>query len=326
MDRGNAPPAALAGRRVAVVGMGSQGSAWAANLADSGVDVTVVLRPGSAREAAAHAAGLAVRPPGDARTLCDVFCILAPDETHAGIVTRDLAGLARGSALVFAHGYSVHHGLFPLPGGVDVVLVAPKGVGPAVRESYVAGGGVAALTGVAQDATGAAWDLAGAIAQALGCGRAGVYRSSFREETQADLFSEQAILCGGVPALVRAGFDVLVSRGYAPEVAYFECLHELKLITDLLAAGGMSGMLDRISTTARFGAAWAGERIVDRELVGRLHRLLDDVESGRFAAALAAEAAAGMPRVAAARRSWDESELERVGRSVRAAASRGAVR
>ena len=309
----------LSARTVAVVGHGSQGSAWAANLTDTGVRVVVALRGGdaSASAGAARGAGHRVVSLEEAAAEADVFCMLTPDETHPGLIAGALAGMRAGSAVVFAHGYNVHFERVQIAAGVDVVLVAPKGVGPAVRRTYVEGSGVAGLIGVARDASGGAWALAEALAEALGCGRAGVYRSSFREETEADLFSEQALLCGGVPSLVRAGFDLLVSRGIAPEVAYFECLHELKLITDLMAERGVAGMFDRISTTAKFGAAWGGDRVVDAGLKARLGAIHDDIASGAFARALDAETGAGMPRVAAARAGWEASQIEQVGRAVR---------
>jgi ketol-acid reductoisomerase len=310
------PESPLAGRRVAILGYGSQGQAWAANLKDSGVDTCVFLRDGSPSTEAARAAGLEVVHSPRLFTAGTVLCFLTPDETHPAVL-QSLEPLPDAAALVFAHGFSVHYARIAPPPGADVVLVAPKGIGPALRAAYRGDTGVAALIGVAQDASGKAWQLARELGVALGCERAGIYDSSFREETEADLFSEQAILCGGVPALVQAGFDLLVSRGFAPEVAYFECLHELKLITDMLVQRGLTGTLDKISTTAKFGTAWAGERIVDSTVRDRLSALLQDVQEGHFARAFATEVGSGSPRIGALRTRWAAAGLEQVGKRVR---------
>lgn len=305
-------PPRLSGRLVAVVGHGSQGSAWAANLRDTGVSVVVALRAGS-KSGGDHV----VVTLEEAAAQADVLCMLSPDETHPKLLAGPLAKLRAGAAVVFAHGFNVHYDRVRIDAGADVILVAPKGIGPAVRRSYQAGSGVAGLIGVSRDRSGHAWELARALAEALGCGRAGIYTSSFQEETEADLFSEQALLCGGVPALVKAGFDLLVARGTAPEVAYFECLHELKLITDMMAERGVGGMFGRISTTAKFGAAWGKDRVVSPAVEAALAAIHDDIRSGTFAKALDAEMNGGMPRVKAMQAEFDDSELERVGRSVR---------
>jgi ketol-acid reductoisomerase len=310
------PTGPLAGRPVAVLGYGSQAQAWAANFKDSGVDLCVVLREGSASTGPARSAGHTVVSTANGFRAGTIFCFLTPDETHPAVL-QSLSPLPAAATLVFAHGFSIHYARVTPPAGADAVLVAPKGIGPALRAAYLGETGVAALIGVAQDASGKAWDVARELGVALGCERAGIYPSSFREETEADLFSEQAILCGGVPALVQAGFDLLVARGYAPEVAYFECLHELKLITDMLVTRGLTGTLDKISTTAKFGTAWAGERVVDAAVRERLTDLLKDVQEGRFAQEFAREIDGGSPRIGALRARWETAGLEQVGKKIR---------
>lgn len=301
---------------VTIVGYGSQARAWAANLRDSGRPVRVALRPASQRRSEVEAAGFAVVALGEA-PLDPLVAVLVPDEEHASVVASALPWLAAGGALVFAHGFSVHYRRFPVPPATDLILVAPKGVGPAVRQLYVEGSGVAGLIGVDVDASGCARERAQGLADDLGCSRAGVYPSTFREETEADLFSEQAVLIGGVPQLMMAAFEVLTKRGVAPEVAYFECLHELKLITDLMATAGVAGMFRRISNTAKFGGLTVGARVVDDGTKARLEAVFDDIVSGRFLDEFSRESAGGFPRVKREIEAMESSPIETVGRRVR---------
>ncbi len=309
----------LAGKRVAVLGFGSQGAAQAANLAASGVDVVVGLRPGSPSRGAAEAAGLAVADVAGAVRGADLVAMLVPDTAQARL-WRDhvAANLKKGGTLLFSHGFNVRFGQIEAPAGTDVVMAAPKGPGNLVREVFRAGGGVPCLVAVNRDATGNAWPLVLAYAKGIGGTRAGALATTFAEETETDLFGEQAVLCGGVTELVKAGFDTLVEAGYQPEVAYLECLHELKLIVDLMHRGGLSGMRRAVSDTAKYGDVTRGSRVVGRAAREEMRRLLAEVQSGRFAEEWLAEDRAGRPQYT--RRLAEEAlhPVEAVGRSLRA--------
>ncbi|MDQ2935390.1 MAG: ketol-acid reductoisomerase, partial [Chloroflexota bacterium] len=285
---------ALAGQRVAVIGYGSQGEAHARNLHDSGIDVVVGLRPDSRSAAGAREAGLAVTDAAQATASAHVVMMLVPD-TAAPAVYRDEVepNLRKGALLLFAHGFNIHFGEIDPPGGVDVGMVAPKGPGHLVRRLYIEGGGVPALYAVHRDPTGTARARTLAYAQGIGAGRAGVLETTFAEETETDLFGEQAVLCGGVTALVNAGFETLVEAGYQPELAYFETMHELKLIVDLMYAGGLSYMRYSISDTAEYGDYVSGKRIIDERVRAEMQRILAEIRDGSFAQRWIAEGAAG---------------------------------
>jgi ketol-acid reductoisomerase len=303
--------AALAGRTVAIIGFGNQGRAQALNLRDSGIAVRVGLREGSPRAIEAQAAGLAVMPPIEAAAGADLVMLLAPDEQLAAVYDQLEPSLKPGAALGFSHGLAVHFGLIRPRPDLHVIMVAPKGPGSALRSLYEEGRGMVALVAVAQDPTGSGWPLARAYASAIGCGRAGVIESSFEEESVADLFNEQAVVWGGVPALLQAGFETLVAAGYKPEVAYLECVSELKLIAELIEARGVAGMAEAISNTAELGALLGGRRIVDASVQTRMRTILQEVRDGTFAQALEEEAAAGYPRLRQARLGARSSALER---------------
>ena len=274
----------LLGRTIAVIGFGSQGHAHALNLKESGQKVIVGLRPGGASWTRAEAAGLDVRSVADAARAADIIMLLVPDQDMREIYDKGVApGLAAGKTLLFAHGFNIHFGEIKPPADVDVAMVAPKSPGHLVRSEYEAGRGVPGLVAVHQDASGHALADALAYAAGIGCTRAGVIQTSFREETETDLFGEQAVLCGGATALVKAGFETLVKNGYAPEMAYFECLHELKLIVDLMYRGGMGFMRYSISDTAEYGDYTAGPRIVDAHTRDAMKKILADIQSGAFA-------------------------------------------
>src|SRR5215208_4074442 len=314
----DADPTRLADRRVAIVGFGSQGHAHALNLRDSGVDVRVGLYEGSKSWAKAEAAGLRVRPVADAVGESDLVMLLTPDTRQASLYHEHVAPqLAPGKTLMFAHGFNIRFCQIVPPAGIDVSMVAPKAPGHRVREVFLQGGGVPALAAVHQDASGHALDDALAYARALGCTRAGVLETTFAEETETDLFGEQAVLCGGVSALVKAGFETLVGAGYQPEVAYFECLHELKLIVDLFYQGGLNYMRYSVSDTAEYGDYVAGPQIVTDETRATLRRLLDDVQSGAFATRWIDENRRGRPNFDGWRRRDADHQLERVGRELR---------
>ncbi|WP_444906452.1 ketol-acid reductoisomerase [Microbulbifer sp. SSSA008] len=310
----------IQGKTVAIIGYGSQGHAHANNLKDSGVaNVVVGLREGSASWKKAEGAGLKVAEVVDAVKDADVVMILAPDEYQANIYKEQVApNLKSGAALAFAHGFNVHFELIEPPADVDVIMVAPKGPGHTVRSTYLEGGGVPTLIAVYQDATGKAKDLALSYASANGGGRSGIIETNFREETETDLFGEQAVLCGGVSALVTAGFETLVEAGYAPEMAYFECLHELKLIVDLMYQGGIADMRYSISNTAEYGDYVTGPRIVTEETKAEMKRVLKDIQAGKFAKDFMLESLAGQPRLKAERRIGSEHEIEQVGAKLRA--------
>ena len=308
----------IAGRKVAIIGYGSQGHAHALNLRDSGVDVRVALREGSSSAAKATAAGLRVTSVGDAARDGDVIMILAPDTEQQAIYRAEIEpGLKPGDALFFAHGFNVRFGLISAPEGVDVAMVAPKGPGHLVRRTYEGGGGVPALIAVAQDATGKARELALSYADAIGATRAGVLETTFEEETETDLFGEQVVLCGGLTSLIQAGFETLVEAGYQPESAYFECLHEVKLIVDLMYERGIEGMRDAISNTAKYGDYTRGERIVNESTRAEMRKILSEIQSGAFAQEWVAEHASGKPSFRAFREKAARHEIEHVGSELR---------
>lgn len=310
----------IKGKQVAIVGYGSQGHAHALNLRDSGVEgVTVALRKGSASWKKAEGEGLKVAEIADAVAKADVVMILAPDEYQAGIYEKDIApNLKQGATLAFAHGFNIHFQLIEPRADVDVIMIAPKGPGHTVRSTYTEGGGVPTLIAIYQDASGKAKDTALSYACANGGGRSGIIETNFREETETDLFGEQAVLCGGASALVQAGFEVLTEAGYAPEMAYFECLHELKLIVDLMYQGGIADMRYSISNTAEYGDYVTGPRIITAETKAEMKRVLDDIQRGKFAKDFMLESQAGQPRLKAERRLGEEHPIEEVGAKLRA--------
>ena len=308
----------IAKRNVAVVGYGSQGHAHANNLRDSGVTVTVALREGSASKPKAVAAGLTVLPVAEAVRDADLVMLLTPDEQQPRIYESQIEpNLKEGAAIAFAHGFNIHFQLIEPRADLDVLMVAPKGPGHTVRSTYVAGGGVPSLIAIARNASGQAKEIALAYAAAIGAGRAGVIETSFREETETDLFGEQTVLCGGAAALVTAGFETLVEAGYAPEMAYFECLHELKLIVDFFYEGGISNMWYTVSNTAEYGGLTRGPRIVTDETKAEMKRILDEIQSGAFAREFVTENQAGAPSIKALRRLSQSHAIEEVGAKLR---------
>ena len=310
----------IKGKKVAILGYGSQGHAHAQNLKDSGVaDIAVALREGSATAAKAINAGFKVMANKDAAAWADVVMILAPDEHQAAIYADDLhAHLKHGATLAFAHGLNVHFGLIEPRADLDVIMIAPKGPGHTVRSEYVRGGGVPCLIAVHQDASGNAHDLALAYASAVGGGRSGIIETNFREECETDLFGEQAVLCGGITHLIQAGFETLTEAGYAPEMAYFECLHETKLIVDLLYEGGIANMRYSISNTAEYGDIVTGPRIITDETKAEMKRVLADIQSGRFVKNFVLDNRAGQPELKAARKAAAAHPIEKVGAELRA--------
>jgi ketol-acid reductoisomerase len=312
-------PGRLAGRTIAVIGYGSQGHAHALNLRDSGRDVVVGLREGSRSWDRAVAAGLDVRPVAEAAAAARLVMLLVPDQEARAVYEAHIRGaLGAGDTLLFAHGFTVLYGEIAPPPGVDVAMVAPKSPGHLVRSEYAAGRGVPALAAVHHDASGGALADALAYAAGIGCARAGVLLTSFREETETDLFGEQAVLCGGVSALVTAGFETLTAAGYAPEIAYFECLHELKLIVDLMYSGGLTSMRHSISDTAEYGDYTRGPRIVTPAVRAEMRRILEEIRSGAFAREWIGEAQGGARRFAALRVSGHDHAIEQVGARLRA--------
>jgi ketol-acid reductoisomerase len=306
------------GRRVAVLGYGSQGHAHTLNLRDSGVDVRVGLRAGSASRAVAEEQGLRVLDTNEAADEADVIVVLAPDTAQKGMWADGLADVVRpGDALIFGHGFNVHFGLLEPHAGVDVMLVAPKSPGHIVRRMYEQGQGVPGLVAVHQDASGGALELAKSYAAALGLTRAGVLHTTFAEETETDLFGEQAVLCGGVSHLVQAGFETLVEAGYQPEAAYFECLHELKLIVDMMYEGGLSWMRYSVSDTAEYGDYVSGPRVIDQSSKDAMRQILAEIRDGTFARSFIDEIESGGQRFKGMRASGHEHEIERVGRTLR---------
>ncbi len=309
----------LAGKTVAIVGYGSQGHAHALNLKDSGVNVIVGLYPGSRSTAKAEAEGLQVLPVAEAAAAADWIMILLPDEIQKAVYTQEIAPhLKDGKVLSFAHGFNIHFGQVVPPAGVDVVMVAPKGPGHLVRRTYEQGEGVPCLFAIYQDATGQARDRAMAYAKGIGGTRAGILETTFREETETDLFGEQVVLCGGLSALIKAGFETLVEAGYQPELAYFECLHEVKLIVDLIVEGGLAKMRDSISNTAEYGDHTRGPRIVDDRTRAEMRQILHEIQDGAFARDFVLESQAGRPLLNAKRRQDNEHPIEVVGKDLRA--------
>jgi ketol-acid reductoisomerase len=308
----------LEGQRVAVLGFGSQGHAHALNLKDSGHDVRVGLREDSTSWPVAEAAGLRVLPTAQAVRDADVAMVLLPDTAQAASYESEIGpNLEPGNMLMFAHGFNVHFGRIRPPDGVDVTMIAPKGPGHLLRRTYEQGIGTPALVAVHQDATGKALQRALAYAAGIGVARAGVIETSFKEETETDLFGEQVVLCGGVTELVSSGFETLVRAGYQPEIAYFECLHELKLIVDLMYEGGMSWMRYSISDTAEYGDYTRGPRVIDDEVRSEMQRILDEIQSGQFAKEWITEADSGFPNFRRLRSQARTSRIEDVGRELR---------
>ena len=309
----------IQGKKVAVIGYGSQGHAHALNLKDSGVDVRIGLRPGSGSKAKAEGVGLTVSSVADAAAWADVIMMLAPDTSQAAIYKNDVApNLTAGKMLMFAHGFNIRYGTIQPPQNVDVTMIAPKSPGHRVREVFQEGGGVPALLAIHQDATGNAKALALSYGMGLGVTRAGVLETTFEEETETDLFGEQAVLCGGVSALVKAGFETLINAGYQPEVAYFECLHELKLIVDLMYRGGLNYMRYSISDTAEYGDYTAGPRIITEQTRKEMGKLLKEIQDGTFARKWIDENEQGRPWFNKIRKSEQTQTLEEVGIRLRA--------
>jgi ketol-acid reductoisomerase len=314
----DADPALISGRKVAIVGYGSQGHAHALNLRDSGVDVRVALRSGSSSQAKAEAAGLRVVDIATAADEADVIMILAPDTEQQAIFREHIQPHLRdGDVLAFAHGFNIRFGLIEAPAGVDVVMIAPKGPGHLVRRTYEGGGGVPALVAVEQDASGKAHQIALSYAWAIGGTRAGVLDTTFKEETETDLFGEQVVLCGGLAALIQAGFETLVEAGYQPESAYFECLHEVKLIVDLIYEHGISGMRYSVSTTAEYGDLTRGPRIVNDSVKAEMKKILGEIQTGKFAEEWVAENRNGLPEYNRLKQAGEEHQIEKVGAQLR---------
>jgi ketol-acid reductoisomerase len=307
----------LDGKTVAIIGYGSQGHAHALNLRDSGVSVVVGLRPDSSSAQKAHAEGLEVLSPVEAASRGDLVMMLVPDELHRQVWEEIRDGIAPGNALLFGHGFSIHYGEVEPPADVDVAMVAPKGPGHLVRRQYTEGSGVPGLVAVHQDATGNARALALAYAKGIGCTRGGVIETSFKDETETDLFGEQAVLCGGASELVQAGFQTLVDAGYDPEMAYFECLHELKLIADLMYEKGLAGMRYSISNTAEYGDYTRGKRVITDDTRRKMREILAEIQSGAFAREWIAENRAGQESFKRMRAEQTGTQIEQVGSELR---------
>jgi len=309
----------LGSKKVAIIGYGSQGHAHAANLRDSGIKhIKIALQPGSGSAEKAKKAGFEVVTPVEAAKWADLVMMLTPDEIQGKLYNEEIAPhLNKGAVLAFAHGFNVHFQLIEPAKDTDVIMIAPKGPGHTVRGEYQKGGGVPCLIAVHQDASGKAKDIALAYASAVGGGRSGIIETNFREECETDLFGEQAVLCGGVSALIQAGFETLVEAGYAPEMAYFECLHEVKLIVDLIYEGGIANMRYSISNTAEYGDYKTGPRIITEETKKEMKRVLQDIQSGRFARDWMLENAAGKTSFKASRRLSAEHPIEAVGAELR---------
>ena len=308
----------LNGKTIAIIGYGSQGHAHALNLKESGAKVIVGLYEGSKSWAKAEAAGLTVMTAADAAKAADVVMMLIPDEKQAATYKKDIApNLKAGAALAFAHGFNIHFGQIVPPADIDVFMVAPKGPGHLVRRVFTAGAGVNCLVAVHQDASGKAYDIALAYAKGIGGTRAGVLDTTFREETETDLFGEQAVLCGGVTALITAGYETLVEAGYKPESAYFECMHEMKLIVDLMYEGGMAKMRHSISDTAEYGDYVTGKRIITDETKAAMKQVLAEIQDGTFAKNWILENQANRPAFNAMRRKGAEHPIEEVGKNLR---------
>jgi ketol-acid reductoisomerase len=308
----------LDGKTVAIIGFGSQGHAHALNLKDSGVDVVVGLREGSQSAQQARDGGLEVLPVSEAASRGDVVQMLVPDELHRQVWEGEVRdGIAPGNLLLFGHGFSIHYGEVEPPAEVDVALVAPKGPGHLVRRQYTEGSGVPALIAIQQDATGNAKALALAYAKGIGGTRGGVIETTFKDETETDLFGEQAVLCGGASALVQAGFETLVEAGYDPQMAYFECLHELKLIVDLMYEKGLAGMRYSISNTAEYGDYTRGKRVIDDNVRAEMKKILGEIQSGDFAREWIAENRAGQENFLRMREEQASSQVETTGKELR---------
>jgi ketol-acid reductoisomerase len=307
-------------KKIAIIGYGSQGHAHAQNLRDSGVkEVGVALRAGSTTAKKAEDAGFKVLTNAEAAQWADIIMMLAPDEHQAAIYAEDLhANMKQGAALAFAHGLNVHFGLIEPRADLDVIMIAPKGPGHTVRSEYQRGGGVPCLIAVHQDVSGNAHDIGLAYASGLGGGRSGIIETNFREECETDLFGEQAVLCGGITHLIQAGFETLTEAGYAPEMAYFECLHETKLIVDLLYEGGIANMRYSISNTAEYGDITTGPRIITDETKAEMKRVLADIQSGRFVKNFVLDNRAGQPELKASRKAAAAHPIEKVGSELRA--------
>jgi ketol-acid reductoisomerase len=311
-------PSVLTDTKIAVLGFGSQGHAHSQNLRDSGFDVRVGLRPGSSSRAIAKDAGLRVLDTSEAVAEAVVVMCLLPDTSHGAVYESEIApNLSDGDMLMFAHGFSIHFGTVVPPAGVDVAMIAPKGPGHLVRRTYEQGIGTPALVAVHQDSTGKALPRALAYGAGIGAARAGIIKTTFQEETETDLFGEQTVLCGGVSELIRSGFDTLVGAGYQPEIAYFECLHELKLIVDLIYEGGLSWMRYSVSDTAEWGDYQSGPRVIDDHTRAAMKGILDEIQDGSFAKRWIAEADAGFPEFLRLRSAARSSRLEEVGRELR---------
>ena len=309
----------LAGKTIAIIGFGSQGHAHALNLKDSGMNVIVGLYPGSKSAAKAKEGGLTVKSVADAAKAADFIMILLPDEVQKTVYKEEIEpNLEQGNVIAFAHGFNIHFGQVVPPDNVDVVMVAPKGPGHLVRRTYEQGQGVPCLFAVYQDNTGQARDKAMAYAKGIGGTRGGILETTFREETETDLFGEQAVLCGGLSALIKAGFETLVEAGYQPELAYFECLHEVKLIVDLVVEGGLAKMRDSISNTAEYGDYTRGPRVVNDQTKTEMRKILKEIQSGQFARDFVTENQSGKPGFTAMRRQESEHPIEDVGKDLRA--------
>ncbi|QVQ51625.1 ketol-acid reductoisomerase [Spiractinospora alimapuensis] len=305
-------------RKVAVIGYGSQGHAHALSLRDSGVDVRVGLQEGSKSRAKVEEDGLRVTTPAEAAREADVIMILAPDHFHRDLYANEIApNLNDGDALFFGHGFSIRYGLVKPPASVDVAMVAPKGPGHLVRRQFEAGRGVPVLVAVEQDGSGKAWDLAMSYAKGIGGTRAGALKTTFTEETETDLFGEQAVLCGGLSELIKAGFNTLVEAGYQPEIAYFECLHEVKLIVDLMYEGGISKMYWSVSDNAEYGGYTRGPRVVNEETREEMRRILREVQDGTYAQQLVEEFDNGRPTFLKRREAEQNEQIEKVGAQLR---------
>jgi len=311
-------PAVLLGQKIAVLGFGSQGHAHSQNLRDSGQNVRVGLREGSKSWGKAEEAGLIVLPTADAVADADVVMVTLPDTSHAEVYAKDVApNLKAGDMLMFAHGFSIHFGTVHPPADVDVTMIAPKGPGHLVRRTYTEGIGTPALVAVQQDATGEALQRALAYGAGIGAARAGIIETTFKEETETDLFGEQAVLCGGLSTLIQDGFETLVQAGYQPEIAYFECLHEVKLIVDLVYEGGLSWMRHSISDTAEWGDYRSGPRVIDEGVRERMRQVLSEIQDGSFAEEWIGEADQGFPHFLALRREARAAQIEQVGAGLR---------
>ncbi len=308
----------IKGKKVAIIGYGSQGHAHALNLKDSGVDVVVGLKVDSSSRPKAEKAGVKMMEPSAAAKWADIVMILVPDEKQKELYEKEIqAGLEEGNALIFAHGFNIHFGKIVAPDNVDVFMVAPKGPGHTVRREYLLGSGVPCLIAIHQDRSGQARDLALSYAAVIGGTKAGVFETTFQEETETDLFGEQAVLCGGLSALIKAGFETLVEAGYAPEMAYFECLHEMKLITDLVFEGGIANMRYSISNTAEYGDVTRGPRVVDADTKARMKEILSEIQTGKFADEWLGENDAGCPNFNKLREESKQHQIEAVGTEIR---------